>query len=439
MEKLVFVGCGVGTVFSVLELLDKGFPSKDIIIIEKGKSMKERKSHEIMEGFFGAGGFSDAKIVYSLDQGGELKKYVGEEKGKELINRVKDWIMRIHPKPNTIKMSKISEVPEFIRKSPFILKKFEVWHLGTNYIQEIGLYLEEYLLSKGVTIMFNTKVADINFDNNTIIGEHMNLIETFDKCIIAPGKSGIDLVDKLIKKYNLQTEPKAAQIGVRLESEYKYFKELGDVAYDFKLEKKYDNNITARTFCVCSGSAYVCAEKTYNDMLSWNGHSYRDKSKYNGKINFGIMLEINNIPDPFQHTLDLVRKCNKDAVAKTFSPLQKVNRVNISYKEFVDIYGKYCDIIMDFIKQLNHIFEFGSDYKLYIPEIKFLVNEVVVRRLDLSLIKYPNIHIIGDALSSRGLFVAMGQGLHIADTIRKTTDIVTSDVTSDGDAVRSIS
>ena len=40
------------------------------------------------------------------------------------------------------------------------------------------------------------------------------------------------------EEYNLETTPKPAQIGVRYETDGKYFTELNKIAYDFKLYNK---------------------------------------------------------------------------------------------------------------------------------------------------------------------------------------------------------
>lgn len=47
----------------------------------------------------------------------------------------------------------------------------------------------------------------------------------------------MDLLTRLINKYNLTTVPKPAQFGVRYETDGKYFEELNKIAYDFKLYK----------------------------------------------------------------------------------------------------------------------------------------------------------------------------------------------------------
>jgi uncharacterized FAD-dependent dehydrogenase len=63
----------------------------------------------------------------------------------------------------------------------------------------------------------------------------------FDKCIIGTGKSGIDFSSKLSKKYDLPTEAKSVQLGVRFEAPQHHFQKLIDISYDFKLYRKFDD------------------------------------------------------------------------------------------------------------------------------------------------------------------------------------------------------
>ena len=45
-----------------------------------------------------------------------------------------------------------------------------------------------------------------------------------------------------MEKYDLPTEEKPAQIGVRFEAPQKHFQKLIDIAYDFKLYRKDDKS-----------------------------------------------------------------------------------------------------------------------------------------------------------------------------------------------------
>jgi uncharacterized FAD-dependent dehydrogenase len=81
--------------------------------------------------------------------------------------------------------------------------------------------------------------------------------------------------------------------------------------------------------------------------------------------------------------------------------------------------GEYADYIINFIDQMNKVFEFGDDWGMYIPEVKYLSPEPLVDYTNLALTEYPNIHFVGDALSARGITVSGAQGIYVAENLLK--------------------
>ena len=49
---------------------------------------------------------------------------------------------------------------------------------------------------------------------------------SYDELIFGVGKSGIDFGKQLAEKYDLPTEPKSVQIGVRFEAPQKHFPKI---------------------------------------------------------------------------------------------------------------------------------------------------------------------------------------------------------------------
>jgi uncharacterized protein len=160
-KKVVIVGAGVAGVNAATKLVDNGYPGELITIIDMGKSPYERKPEEVMTGFLGAGGWSDGKLTYHTAIGGQLSKYCGEEKAMELMDQVINNFKRFHPKPEEVQCSDPQAEPDFI-KPYFGLRLFPVWHVGTDYLHEIGKNWYDYLVSKGVEFEWETKVTDID-------------------------------------------------------------------------------------------------------------------------------------------------------------------------------------------------------------------------------------------------------------------------------------
>jgi hypothetical protein len=433
-EKLVIVGAGVAGVNAATKLVDNGFPGKNITIIDMGKDPYRRPYSEVMTGFLGAGGWSDGKLTYHTAIGGHMSKYCGEDKAMELFDEVINNFKRFHPKPEEVQCSNPIAEPDFI-KPYFGLRLFPVWHVGTDYLHEIGKNWYDFLVDNGVEFIWETKVTSIDFDAQELfIGEEETFINpknwpiSYDRLMFAVGKSGIDFGKQLADDYKLPTEPKPVQIGVRFEAPQKHFQKLIDISYDFKLYRKFeDKGVSLRSFCTNNNAAYVAVEETYGDH-SYNGHAKKDEKYRNDMTNFGILMEVNGIEEPFKWSRDLVSKVNKDGTGLYYSPTrtpsttsegEDVSAVTIDQMDEVrDAFQGYYSYIDDFIEDMKKVFPtLGDDWGVYIPEVKYLSPEPLVNYSDLSLVDYDNVHFVGDALSARGITVSGAQGIYVTDYI----------------------
>ena len=427
-DKIVIVGAGVAGVNAATKLVDNGYPGDKITIIDMGKSPYERKPEEVMTGFLGAGGWSDGKLTYHTSIGGQLSKYCGDEKAMELMDQVITNFKRFHPKPEEVQCSNPEAEPEFI-KPYFGLRLFPVWHVGTDYLHEIGKNWYDYLVSKGVEFIWGTKVTDIDFDEQIVSIGAVDEMK-YDNLIFGVGKSGIDFGKQLAEKYNLPTEPKSVQIGVRFEAPQKHFQKLIDVSYDFKLYRKFeDKGVSLRSFCTNNNAAYVATEVTYGDH-TYNGHAKKDEAYRNDMTNFGILMEIRGIDNPFDWSREAVKKLQKDGMGTYFSPNNtrlpsktsegqyiKCNVVN-SIQPLYDAIGDYALYIEDFIEDMKKVFPtLENDWGIYMPEVKYLSPEPLVDYKNLSLTKYSNVHFVGDALSARGITVSGAQAIYVVEAI----------------------
>ena len=431
-KNVVMVGAGVANVNAATKLIDNGFDGK-ITIIDMGKNPYDRKYSEVMEGFLGAGGWSDGKLTYHTSIGGQLSKYCGEEKAMELFDEVINNFKRFHPKPEEVQCSDPQAEPDFI-KPYFGLRLFPVWHVGTDYLHEIGKNWYDFLVEGGVEFIWETKVTDIKFDTQIVItdaSEVDNFTLEYDQLIFGVGKSGIDFGKKLAEKYDLPTEPKPVQIGVRFEAPQKHFQKLIDVSYDFKLYRKYeDKGVSLRSFCTNNNAAYVAVEETYGDH-SYNGHAKKDESFRNDMTNFGILMEVQGIDKPFEWARDVVKNLQIDGTGLYYSPTRKPSTTsegeNVSAIQ-VDTLHKiaksmqpYFMYVYDFIEDMKKVFPtLKDDWGIYVPEVKYLSPEPLVDYTNLSLTKYSNVHFVGDALSARGITVSGAQGVYVAEHIMES-------------------
>ena len=423
---IVMIGAGVAGINAATTLVDNNFDGK-ITIIDMGQNPYNRPHEEVMTGYLGAGGWSDGKLTFSTQIGGQLAKYCGEEKAMKLMKGVVDNFSRFHPHPEQIMLSDPQDEPDFI-KPHFGLRLFPCWHIGTDYLHEIGKNWYDYLVDKGVNFIWKTKVKDISFITSEV---HLkNETISFDELIFGVGKSGIDFTTQIMEKYNIPTEQKPVQIGVRFEAPQKYFQKIIDISYDFKLYRKFDE-VSLRSFCTNNNAAYVAVEETYGN-ISYNGHAKKDKKYENGMTNFGILMEIKGIDDPFNWSRNVVRHLQLKNKGLFYSPSRKPSQTSEGKKvkshqiESLDIIKValkgYYDYISDFIEDLDKVFGIGEDWGIYAPEVKYLAPEPLVDYEDLSLTDYPNVYFVGDALSARGISVSGAHGIYVAQNLLKSYD-----------------
>jgi uncharacterized protein len=427
-KNVVIVGAGVAGVNAATKLVDNNFDGK-ITIIDMGKDPYRRPYEEVMTGFLGAGGWSDGKLTYHTAIGGHLSKYTGEEKAMELMDQVIENFKRFHPKPEEVQCSNPVAEPDFI-KPYFGLRLFPVWHVGTDYLHEIGKNWYDFLVDNGVNFEWETKVTDIDFDTQELYCDWNTPKETikYDTLIFGVGKSGIDFGKQLAEKYDLPTEPKPVQIGVRFEAPQKHFQKLIDISYDFKLYRKYeDKGVSLRSFCTNNNAAYVAVEETYGDH-SYNGHAKKDESFRNDMTNFGILMEVRGIEKPFEWSRDVVNKLQKNGTGLYYSPSREpsttsegvdVSAVKVdTLHEISKAMQPYFGYVYDFIEDMKKVFPtLKDDWGIYVPEVKYLSPEPLVNYDDLSLTKFSNVHFVGDALSARGITVSGSQGTLVAEKI----------------------
>ena len=144
--------------------------------------------------------------------------------------------------------------------------------------------------------------------------------------------------------------------------------------------------------------------------------------------NFGILMEVRGIEKPFEWSRDVVKKLQIDGTGLYYSPTRKPSQtsegVDVSaiqvdrLHEISKAMQPYFGYVFEFIEDMKKVFPtLKDDWGIYVPEVKYLSAEPLVDYDDLSLITYPNVHFVGDALSARGITVSGSQGTLVAEKV----------------------
>ena len=168
---IIIIGAGPGGIFSAYELL-KSKPELKIGVFEAGAPLNKRKcpidgknikscikcpTCAIMNGFGGAGAFSDGKYNITNDFGGTLYEYIGKEEAIGLMKYV-DTINTSHGGEDTHMYSTAgTKFKTLCMQNKLKLLDASVRHLGTdiNYIVLENMYNEKLPLFVTATCDFS--------------------------------------------------------------------------------------------------------------------------------------------------------------------------------------------------------------------------------------------------------------------------------------------
>ena len=448
---VIIVGAGPGGIFSAYELIQQK-PELKIAVFEAGFPLEKRRcpidgqkikscikcqTCAIMNGFGGAGAFSDGKYNITNDFGGTLHEYIGKKEALELMRYV-DNINVSHGGSDTRIFSTAgTDIKKKCMQNKLKLLDASVRHLGTdvNYIVLEKLFNE---LKEHVDFFFHTPVTTLEITEDgyrVFYGENS---ADCKQCIISAGRSGSKWMEKLCKELDIPTRSNRVDIGVRVELPAVIFSDLTDELYESKIvyrTEKFEDNV--RTFCM-NPHGIVVNENT-NGIVTVNGHSYEDPEKFTENTNFALLVA-KHFSEPFKDSNgygeSIARLSNMlggGVIVQRFGDLVRGRRSNAKRIEeglvtptlaatpgdlSLVLPKRILDGIIEMIYALDKIAPgtANDDTLLYGVEVKFYNMEVELNEhLET---KYPGLYVIGDGSGvTHSLSHASASGVYVARRI----------------------
>lgn len=307
---IVIIGAGPGGIFAAYELIAKRKDLK-IAVFEAGNPLEKRvcpidgeKVHAcvhcptcaIMNGFGGAGAFSDGKYNLTNQFGGTLHEYIGAETAMKLMHYVDDINMTYGGEGTKLYSTADTPIRKLCLQNKLHLLDASVRHLGTdkNYVVLKNLYA---LLEKHVDFYFREPVRTVSKDGDNYILTTDRGSYSGNKCIISVGRSGSKWIEEVCRSLEIPTRSNRVDIGVRVELQADIFSHLTDELYESKIvyrTEKYGDLV--RTFCM-NPNGVVVNENT-NGIVTVNGHSYEDPALHTGNTNFALLVS-KHFTEPF--------------------------------------------------------------------------------------------------------------------------------------------
>jgi len=299
---VIVVGAGPAGMFATHELLNQN-PKLKIALIEKGNRIGDRKKNEIMEGFGGAGTYSDGKLHYT--------PILSHQKALSLIS-VHDYVKIIdqvdniftqfgvnepyYPKGN----GKVEELVEEAQRNDIKLYVRKTRHVGTDKLKKIVEKIEKYFEDQGVDILDKTTVIDLIIEQGGCKGVVIKPKKRIraKQVVIAPGRIGALWLQDLSKKHGIEYVYDKIEVGVRVEFPEAVMRKHADLMYEpiFELRTRSFDDII-RTFCPCPHGMVAIEE--YRGYVCVNGHTNSKHDSPNS--NFAFVTEI-ELTDPLENT-----------------------------------------------------------------------------------------------------------------------------------------
>lgn len=448
---VLIIGAGPGGIFTAYELNKKN-PELKIAIFETGNCLENRKCPidgekikscigcrpcSIMNGFGGAGAYSDGKYNITNQFGGTLYEYIGKDRAIELMEYV-DGINLSHGGEGAHLYSTANtKIKKLCLQNGLKLLDASVRHLGTdvNYVVLQNIYNE---MADRMDFHFRAHVDTIE----KIDGGYRIHVgdEVYDGkyCIVSAGRSGSKWMEGVCKELNVATKSNRVDIGVRVELPADIFAHLTDELYESKIvyrTEKYGDLV--RTFCM-NPRGSVVTENT-NGIVTVNGHSYEGADKQTENTNFALLVA-KHFSEPFKDSNgygeSIARLSNMlgggvivqrfgDLIAGRRSTQSRINEsfttptLNATPGDLSLVVPKrILDGIIEMIYKLDKIAPgtANPDTLLYGVEVKFYNMEV---ELDKNLETcHENLYIIGDCSGiTHSLSHASASGVHVARCI----------------------
>ena len=323
---VIIIGAGPGGIFSAYELVKKD-PGLKIAVFEAGHMLNQRKcpidgkkiktcihckTCSIMNGFGGAGAFSDGKYNITNDFGGTLYEYIGRDKALELMHYVDEINCSYGGAGTKMYSTAGTDFKKKCIQNKLTLLDASVRHLGTdiNYVVLENLFTE---LKDKVDFFFDTPVSSLEKlgipeipdsprmeDVPARFRVHLDDGETYDcrYCIVSVGRSGSKWMETVCDSLGIPTKSNRVDLGVRVEIPSVIFDDITDELYESKIvyrTEKFEDNV--RTFCM-NPHGIVVNENT-NGIVTVNGHSFEDEHRKTENTNFALLVA-KHFSEPFK-------------------------------------------------------------------------------------------------------------------------------------------
>ncbi len=301
--KVVIVGAGPAGLYAAYAL---GRRSEfEVVVFDMGKEVSERDrtdSFDLLHGLGGSGTFSDGKVNFHPQVGGNLYEFLEEEEAWQLVDHIEKVLAQYGVETIRTDDEQTRELERRAAECGVRFLPIRQAHIGSDHLTRLIQKFGDDLRGMGVTFHFETRVADVSCRGGEVEGvflEDGEFVEA-DYVLLAPGRVGSEWVREVVQKHGVAVTYNPIDVGVRVEVPAIVMEEVVDVCYDPKFYIRtptYDDRV--RTFCV-SPQGFV-VEEVYGEenVVGVNGHALKGRQSEN--TNFALLTSI-SLTEPIEST-----------------------------------------------------------------------------------------------------------------------------------------
>ncbi len=369
---------------------------------------------------------ADGKLFVSTEMGGEI--FIDPILQRKLVDFYINFTERKHVETGK-SFSSQTYYRQFYEKG-FMPISSEFYHIGTDQLKEVLFNIYAMFgKSSNIHFHFDAEIKSVESNNGGIV---INDSDYFDMAVVAVGRSGHKLINKLIgENPTLVQNNTKVDLGIRYEVPNHIVEELNKEMYEFKVKYKSRTGYMVRTFCN-NPSGFVVTEN-YGDFTTVNGHAkMREKST---NTNFAILASLvltEPFKDPISYGSYIAKLSNLLAgegkvILQTYSHFKESKRTKNLYRVLPTLeHDKFIlgdvnlafprriiESIIDFVENLDAVIPgiANNDNLVYAPEIKFYSNR-------LNNLTNDKLKFIGDCSgATRSIIYATAHGYLMGDAI----------------------
>ncbi|TCK62147.1 NAD(P)/FAD-dependent oxidoreductase [Seleniivibrio woodruffii] len=309
--KVAIVGAGSAGMTAAYNFLKHKDIQADIY--EKGKDIETRTRNEVMEGFGGAGAYSDGKLTLTTEYGGWLTDYMPEDELEKLIDEADDmWknLSEVLETESGFNYETTKDLEYQCSRHKLKLIPAKIRHMGTDncllFVKRISAMIKQ---SDNIKLHCESPVTDLIVEGGEVKGivvleNGEEVKKYYDKVILGVGRSGNGWMQDIVRKYGIENGINPVDIGIRVEVPRSVTDSFTDNLYEFKIKyytSEFEDEV--RTFCVNPGG-FISVEKNTGGLLTVNGHSYKNKKSDN--TNFALLVST-KFTEPFDEPVQYGR------------------------------------------------------------------------------------------------------------------------------------